>query len=68
MMSKVMLENFKPKKPKGCQAPLEEIQQLAQGLNIFGTPTMVARDGRKFAGVKSLDDLKAWLAAGQPTQ
>jgi len=44
-----------------CQTPIDANTALAQKLGISGTPTMIAADGRKFAGVKSAADLKAWL-------
>ncbi|MDQ6991225.1 MAG: DsbC family protein [Mariprofundaceae bacterium] len=45
-----------------CNTPLDANIALAQKLGISGTPTMISADGRKFAGVKSASDLKAWLA------
>jgi len=49
--------------PKGtCQTPIDANEALARTLGISGTPTMIAADGRKFAGVKSAADLKAWLS------
>lgn len=44
-----------------CETPIDEIQALANKLNIRGTPTMVARDGRKRSGAASVDKLVAWL-------
>ncbi|HXH73305.1 MAG TPA: DsbC family protein [Mariprofundaceae bacterium] len=59
-MMKVMLEDATPTIGT-CDTPIAEIQQLAQKLGISGTPTMIAGDGRMFAGVMAADQLKAWL-------
>jgi len=45
-----------------CKTPIDANIALARTLGISGTPTLIAADGRKFAGVKSVDDLKAWLS------
>ena len=48
--------------PKGtCSTPVDANEALARKLGISGTPTMIAADGRKFAGVKTAADLKTWL-------
>jgi len=60
MLQKVMLEKFVPEKAS-CETPLDAIGTLAQKLNINGTPTMIAGDGRIAAGGKSAADLKTWL-------
>ncbi len=58
----VMLEN-RPIQGGGCATPINEIAMLAAKLNIHGTPTIIARDGRKHAGVMPAGQLKAWLTA-----
>ena len=60
MLQKVMLEKFVPEKAT-CETPLDAIGTLARKLNINGTPTMIAGDGRIAAGGKSAADLKIWL-------
>jgi len=57
---KVMLENAMPSSGT-CKTPLADIQQLAAKLGISGTPTLIAQDGRMYAGVKTASELKAWL-------
>ena len=50
------------KLPAGsCKAPIDEVIALGQKLGITGTPTMIAGDGRKYAGIKTADQLQAWL-------
>ena len=46
-----------------CATPLADIQALAEKLNVMGTPTIFAGDGRKFGGLP-LTQLKAWLQQG----
>jgi len=57
----VMLDD-KPISGGGCNTPLDEIAALAGRLNINGTPTIIARDGRKLGGMLPADKLKIWLA------
>lgn len=47
-----------------CKTPLADIQKLASQLNVQGTPTIFAGDGRKFAGGTPLNQIKAWLQQG----
>ncbi len=48
--------------PKGtCNTPIDANMKLAQKLNVMGTPTIFAEDGRRFTG----GDLKAWLQQGK---
>jgi len=49
-----------------CETPLDEIQRLGRQLHINGTPTIIARDGRMFAGLKQAEKLKAWLERSRP--
>jgi len=43
-----------------CETPVKELQALGNSLAITGTPTMIAGDGRKFAGFKKAEDIQAW--------
>ncbi|ATX81224.1 thiol:disulfide interchange protein DsbC [Mariprofundus ferrinatatus] len=63
MLQKVMLERFVPEAAR-CKTPIDDIQTLAQRLNINGTPTFIAGDGRMASGVKSAADMKTWLENG----
>ncbi|MDX8402811.1 MAG: DsbC family protein [Mariprofundaceae bacterium] len=56
----VMLED-KSLAKGSCKTPLDEIAGLAGRLNIHGTPTLIARDGRKMGGMPPAGQLKAWL-------
>ena len=47
-----------------CKTPLDDIKKLAQELNVHGTPTIFASDGRKFGGLP-LTQLKPWLQQGK---
>ncbi len=47
-----------------CKTPLADIQQLARKLNVQGTPSIFAGDGRKFTGGTPLNQLKTWLQQG----
>ena len=58
----IMLHNANPTKAHCNTKALDEIQALGQKLGIHGTPTLVARDGRMFAGYMPLDRLMGWLA------
>ena len=53
---------------QGCRASTEGVEQLARGLGINSTPTLVASDGRKSAGAMGLTQLGAWLSPVQPGQ
>jgi thiol:disulfide interchange protein DsbC len=44
-----------------CDTPIDANIALAASLGISGTPTLIAGDGRKYAGVKNAEQLKAWL-------
>ncbi len=57
---KVMLDD-KAISGGGCATPLDEIAALAGKLNINGTPTIIARDGRKLSALLPADRLKPWL-------
>jgi len=60
-LTQVMVEN-KEISGGGCDTPLNDIATLAAKLNIQGTPTLIARDGRKIGGALPADQLKAWLS------
>lgn len=50
------------KLPKAtCKTPVDENIKLAQKLNVMGTPTIFAEDGRKYTGGVSI---KTWLQQG----
>jgi len=40
-----------------CKTPVDDNMKLAAKLNVMGTPTIFAEDGRKYAG----GDIKEWL-------
>ena len=61
----VMLHNADPPAGHCDTTALDEIQALGEKLGIHGTPTMIAGDGRMFAGFKGPASLKAWLAKGK---
>jgi thiol:disulfide interchange protein DsbC len=58
-MVDVMLDGKKLAKAT-CDTPIDRNMALAAKLNVMGTPTMFAQDGRKYAG----GDLKTWLQQG----
>lgn len=60
-MEGVMVDD-KSIKGGGCTTPIADIAQLAAKLGIQGTPTLIARDGRKRSGAMSIETIKAWLA------
>lgn len=47
-----------------CKTPLDELMALGTKMNVMGTPTIFAEDGRKFAGGVPLEQIKAWLQQG----
>ena len=64
-MLDVMLHNANPPAGHCDTKALDEIWALGEKLGIHGTPTLVAGDGRMFAGFKDAASLKAWLAKGK---
>jgi len=44
-----------------CSTPIADIQALAESFGIRGTPTLIARDGRKRSGASTAEQLLAWL-------
>ncbi len=63
----IMLRGIPLKKIKSfkCKTPIDRNLKLAEGMNITGTPTLVARDGRKHAGTMSADQLMQWAGRGR---
>ncbi|MDQ6981295.1 MAG: thioredoxin fold domain-containing protein, partial [Ghiorsea sp.] len=59
-MVDVMLNNKKLPKAT-CKTPIDDNMKLAEKLNVRGTPTVFAEDGRKYTG----GDMKAWLNQGK---
>ncbi len=58
-MLDVMLNN-KTLAKATCKTPIDDNMKLAEKLNVRGTPTIFAEDGRKYTG----GDLKTWLQQG----
>jgi thiol:disulfide interchange protein DsbC len=58
---KVILERANPQVEK-CDTPLDDIAELGRKLNVTGTPTLFAGDGRMSAGWKTADQLRDWLS------
>lgn len=56
----IMVED-KTLSPKTCEHPLASIQEVAKKLRIRGTPTLIAKDGRKRSGAMSAEELHHWL-------
>ncbi len=45
-----------------CPTPIDRIQALGRSLNVNGTPTLIAGDGRRMSGApRTLDALMRWL-------
>ncbi len=59
-MQTIMLQGKEVESPT-CETPIDDIQNLGRELGIYGTPTLIARDGRKRSGAASLEQLLAWL-------
>lgn len=56
-----MLNNKLPTE-QTCENPIERNIQLGQKLNINGTPTLIAADGRIMPDAGSADQIEKWLA------
>jgi thiol:disulfide interchange protein DsbC len=52
---------------KTCPHPIDRNLALAEKLQVRGTPTLIAADGRMAAGVMSAAELTAWLDASTAT-
>jgi thiol:disulfide interchange protein DsbC len=52
---------------KNCTHPIHRNRALAEELQVRGTPTLIAADGRMAAGVMSVTELTAWLDASDET-
>lgn len=61
MLLDVMLHHANPPAGQCDTKALDKIQALGEKLGIHGTPTLIAHDGRMFAGFKGPASLKAWL-------
>ena len=59
-MVNVMLNN-KSLDETTCKTPIDDNMKLAEKLNVRGTPTIFAEDGRKYTG----GDIKTWLSQGK---
>ncbi|MDQ6978049.1 MAG: DsbC family protein [Ghiorsea sp.] len=59
-MVDVMLNDKKLPKAT-CKTPIDDNMKLAEKLNVRGTPTVFAEDGRKYTG----GDMKTWLNQGK---
>lgn len=60
----VMIHNKNLPKAE-CKTPVAELIQLAEKLQIFGTPTSIARNGIKRPGAPTAADLVEWVKANQ---
>lgn len=47
-----------------CSHPVDRNIALGQRLNIQGTPTLIAADGRRLAGAANAERISQWLDAG----
>ncbi|RMH53056.1 MAG: DsbC family protein [Zetaproteobacteria bacterium] len=45
-----------------CKTPIARLRALGTRIGVTGTPTLIAGDGRMFAGLKTARELKRWLA------
>lgn len=59
-----MLEGRAPDKTMDCQAPLDEIAELAAQLGIQGTPALIFGNGRRVDGFIPAREIEALLEAG----
>jgi len=48
-----------------CETPVADIIALGSKLGIRGTPSIIARDGRRISGLVPADRLEAWATAGK---
>jgi len=59
-----MLDSKTPAEGKVCDNPIDRNVQLGQKLNINGTPTMIAADGRVLPGAAPIEQIEQWLGKG----
>jgi len=59
--SQFMLHNETPKS-RSCDHPVDRNVSLGERLQINGTPTLIAADGRIMPGAASAAQIEAWLA------
>jgi thiol:disulfide interchange protein DsbC len=57
-----------PAASPSCTPPIDELQRVARGAGVSATPTLVAADGRRFAGAMPAARLATWLAEGSLAQ
>lgn len=50
-----------------CANPINDNLVLGSALGVFGTPTLIAMDGRVLPGAASADRIDQWLNAGRST-
>lgn len=55
-------------KSRGCENPVDRNVALGENLQINGTPTLIASDGRVMPGAASAAQIEAWLANGTVSQ
>jgi thiol:disulfide interchange protein DsbC len=59
-----MIDSKQPVDKTDCANPIDRNMKLGQKLNINGTPTLIASDGRVMPGVASLEQLDGWVTKG----
>jgi len=57
MLKEIPLDKIKSSK---CKTPINDNLKLAASLHITGTPTLIAHDGRKHAGLMRANKLMQW--------
>ncbi len=59
-----MTGNKQPANKTDCAHPIDRNVQLGQKLNINGTPTLIAADGRVMPGAAPIEQIDKWLIKG----
>lgn len=59
-----MISNKLPTGKTECANPIERNVALGQKLNINGTPTLIAADGRVLPGAAPIEQLNQWIEKG----
>ncbi|MFN3594219.1 MAG: DsbC family protein [Thiobacillaceae bacterium] len=59
-----MLEGKAPDKTQDCEAPIQQIAELAARLGIGGTPALIFGDGRRVDGFIPAREIEALLKSG----
>lgn len=59
-----------PKASEACAStsPVGRLTDIAKGLNIAGTPTFIALNGRKKSGAETGEDVRQWLDSAYPVK